>query len=201
MSYEKIKSMTIKEDKEGNVHFKMLVASNNVTPIDYENWSGVRTWEEFFYNLLGECWQPNDSANNYFWKALMIIFFETVKKNGDDSYEVWLGHHLGNEATKEQKVLFVKYLKVFKELYCRLKSLSSLSYKFVVKDNDYGYITKMTKNYVWRSHYDYKLCTLCKAIVLYHRLKNNYSPNSPIILYIGIEENSIIKDFLTQNLF
>lgn len=24
MSYEKIKSMTIKEDKEGNVHFKML---------------------------------------------------------------------------------------------------------------------------------------------------------------------------------
>lgn len=27
MSYEKIKSMTIKEDKEGNVHFKMLVAS------------------------------------------------------------------------------------------------------------------------------------------------------------------------------
>ena len=48
----------------------------------------------------------------------MIIFFETVKKNGDDSYEVWLGHHLGNEATKEQKVLFVKYLKVFKELYC-----------------------------------------------------------------------------------
>lgn len=62
-------------------------------------------------------------------------------------------------------------------------------------------ITKMTKNYVWRSHYDYKLCTLCEAIVLYHRLKNNYSPNSPIILYIGIEENSIIKDFLTQNLF
>lgn len=59
----------------------------------------------------------------------------------------------------------------------------------------------MTKNYVWRSHYDYKLCTLCEAIVLYHRLKNNYSPNSPIILYIGIEENSIIKDFLTQNLF
>lgn len=116
-------------------------------------------------------------------------------------YEVWLGHHLGNEATKEQKVLFVKYLKVFKELYCRLKSLSSLSYKFVVKDNDYGYITKMTKNYVWRSHYDYKLCTLCEAIVLYHRLKNNYSPNSPIILYIGIEENSIIKDFLAQNLF
>lgn len=139
-----------------------------------------------FYNLLGECWQPNDSANNYFWKALMIIFFETVKKNGDDSYEVWLGHHLGNEATKEQKVLFVKYLKVFKELYCRLKSLSSLSYKFVVKDNDYGYITKMTKNYVWRSHYDYKLCTLCEAIVLYHRLKNNYSPNSPIILYNGL---------------
>lgn len=59
----------------------------------------------------------------------------------------------------------------------------------------------MTINYVWRSHYDYKLCTLCEAIVLYHRLKNNYSPNSPIILYIGIEENSIIKDFLTQNLF
>lgn len=27
MSYEKIKSMTIKEDKDGNVHFKMLVAS------------------------------------------------------------------------------------------------------------------------------------------------------------------------------
>lgn len=40
-----------------------------------------------------------------------------------------------------------------------------------------------------------------EAIVLYHRLKNNYSPNSPIILYIGIEENSIIKDFLAQNLF
>lgn len=57
------------------------------------------------------------------------------------------------------------------------------------------------KIFTRRSHYDYKLCTLCEAIVLYHRLKNNYSPNSPIILYIGIEENSIIKDFLAQNLF
>lgn len=82
---------------------------------------------------------------------------------------------------------------------CSLYSIQTRIYKN--KDNDYGYITKMTKNYVWRSHYDYKLCTLCEAIVLYHRLKNNYSPNSPIILYIGIEENSIIKDFLAQNLF
>lgn len=201
MSYKKIKSMTIKEDKDGNVHFKMIVASNNITPIDYEKWSSVITWEEFFYNLLGEDWQPNDSANNYFWKALMVIFFETVKKNGHDSYEVWKGHYLGNEATKEQKELFAKYLKVFKELYCRLKSLSSLPYKFVVKDDDYGYITKITKNDVWRSHSDYKSCTLCEAIVFYYRLKNDYSPKNPIILYISIEENSIIKDFLTQNLF
>lgn len=34
MGYEKIKSMTIKEDKEGNVHFKMSVASNNITRLN-----------------------------------------------------------------------------------------------------------------------------------------------------------------------
>lgn len=200
MGYEKIKSMTIKEDKEGNVHFKMLVASNNITPIKYENWSGVRTWEQFFYNLLGECWQPNDSANKYFWKALMIIFFETVKKNGIDSYEVWLGCHLGDEATEEQKELFAKYLKVFKELYYRLKSLSSLPYKFTVRDDDKGHITKMTKNKVWRSPYKYKEYSLCEAIVLYCRLKDYYSPTNPVVLYID-KENHVMKDFLTQNLF
>ena len=82
----------------------------------------------------------------------MTIFFEMVKKNGDDTTQVWLGYHLEDEATKEQKELFAKYLKKFKELYYRLKSLSSLPYKFAVWDdnkvvinnyklpkNDYGY--------------------------------------------------------------
>lgn len=200
MGYEKIKSMTIKEDKEGNVHFKMLVASNNVNPINYENWSGVRTWEQFFYNLLGECWQPNDSANKYFWKALMIIFFETVKKNGVDSYEVWLGCHLGDEATKEQKELFAKYLKMFKELYYRLKSLYSLPCKFAVKDDENGYTVKITHNRVWRSFYEYKKYSLCEAIIVYYRLKKYYSVSNVAILQVD-KENPIIKDFLTQNLF
>lgn len=200
MGYEKIKSMTIKEDKEGNVHFKMLVASNNITPINYENWSGVRTWEQFFYNLLGECWQPNDSANKYFWKALMIIFFETVKKNGDNSYEVWLGCHLGDKATKEQKELFAKYLKVFKELYYRLKSLSSLSCKFAVKDDENGYTVKITHNRVWRSFYEYKKYSLCEAVIVYYRLKKYYSVSNVAILQVD-KENHVMKDFLTQNLF
>lgn len=101
-----------------------------------------------------------------------------------------------NNAVIDLNNVEVALLKQIKDVFRKLCEHIELS-----KDDDYGYITKMTKNYVWRSHYDYKLCTLCEAIVLYHRLKNNYSPNSPIILYIGIEENSIIKDFLAQNLF
>nr|UVY03446.1 MAG: hypothetical protein [Bacteriophage sp.] len=201
MSYQKIKTMIIKEDKDGNVHIKMTVASNNIIPLNYVKYEGTRTWEQFFYNLLGEDWQPNDSANKYFWKALMTIFFGMIKRNGDDTTQIWLGYHLEDEATKEQKELFEKYLKKFKELYYRLKSLSSLPYKFAVWDDNKGYTVKMTSNRVWRSFYECKQYSLCEAFVVWYKLKEYYSAHNAVISPIVSSSNNgndRIKDFLTQ---
>jgi hypothetical protein len=120
MSYYKLQGMSI--DKDGKIYVR--VASNNVTPKDYERTLYTGTINDFVYDLMGGMIQPTPSANDG-----KIMYIKNM-----------MYAEIGNMSMEQVKTS-PKVAVVFKQLWRDSKA----SEMYIVKIND-NYVTEKTRN-------------------------------------------------------
>lgn len=192
MSYEKIKSMSVKELPNGNINVKLCAACNNIHPLYYVDSNVETTWERLFMYLNGGIWQPNESANNGLWSALTYLIKNVAEKDGYDSYKLYQMSY--KEENKEENQLIIdRYVNLFKVYYVTLKELPK-SHVSVMGDN--GCIHKMTTSKIWTNKQIIQKHPLLKSMILYFRAKDDFGNKNVNIVHnsdLGFYTNSLVE--------
>lgn len=192
MSYEKIKSMSVKELPNGNINVKICAACNNIHPLYYVDSNVETTWERLFMYLNGGNWQPNESANNGLWSALTYLIKNVAEKDGYDSYKLYQMSY--KEENKEENQLIIdKYVNLFKVYYVTLRNVPK-HYVAVMGDN--GCIHKMSTSKIWTNKHVIRKHPLLKCIIMYFRAKNDFGNKNVNIVHnsdLGFYTNSLVE--------
>lgn len=130
-TYEVVRSMRI--NKDGLV--KVISSISTEKPLKFSSYTMLLDWKKLFLDIYTMKYRFTDSANDYFWTYVNLLFQEEEEKNQ------WKNIY----QRRNEEPFITEVVNTYKKLYKSVSTIRKFD-KFCVVSEDNGKFVKFKKN-------------------------------------------------------